>query len=165
MASLWFLLHSQSLNNRKTAQCTGVTQDKMSRQNQPRPMPKEMRGMICLLVCKAEKVPTTFPSPTLFSNKVHSVVWGGSEKPGHPAGRPNLNQRGNLVLLLATDVVCSPQLTEPCPGTCDHVYMHTHAHLLDPRLSSLSLSQTARSWMSKARWGGSGCRKSCWPCS
>lgn len=138
----------------------------MSRRNQPKPVPKEMRAMVCLLVCTTEKVPTTFPSPTLFSNKVHSVVvWGGSEKPGHPAGRPNPNQRGNLVLPLTTDVVCSPQLTQPCPGTCIHVYMHAHAHSLGPQVSSLSLSQTQPEAGCVRRRSGSGCRGSCWPCS
>lgn len=72
-------------NKQKLPRWTGATEDKLSRQNQPCPW---------VLVCEAEKAPT-FPSPTLFSNKVHSVVWGSFGKPGHPAaGRPNPNQRG-----------------------------------------------------------------------
>lgn len=150
MDSLWFLLSSQSLNNRKTPK-ERATEDKMSRQNQPRPVPEEMRAMVCLLVCTAEKVPTTFPSPTLFSNKVHSVVWGGSEKPGHPAGRPNPNQRGEPSL--APDYRCglftSTHPTLP-RNVCPRVYAPTCTLSGSSGLLFVPFTNTTRTWMSKA---------------
>lgn len=148
MAPFWFLLYSQSLTSDKLP--SGQEPLRIRCQDRTNHAQRDCKPW--LFVCKAEKVPATFPSPTLFSNKVHSVVWGGFEKPGHPAGRPNPT-RGDPVLLLTTDVVCSPQLTQPCPGTCVCVYTHAHAHPLGPPVSSLSLSQpqTEAGWIRLGR--------------
>lgn len=77
------------------------------------------------------------PSPTtsLLSDKAHSV-WGGFEEPGHPAARPNPDQRGTPPCSWLR-MVCSPQLTPPLPRhACSRVCACTGTLCGAPGLSA-----------------------------
>lgn len=159
MAPFWFLLYSQSLTSDKLPKWPGTTEDKMSRPNLP--CPKRLQAIVCLFV-RLRRYQQPLLPPTLFSNKVHSVVWGDFEKPGHPAGRPHPNQRGPS---LAPDYRCG-LFTSAHPALPRNVCLRVYACTCTPsgssRLITVPFTNTTRSWLSKV---GSGCRGSYWPCS
>lgn len=96
------------------------------------------------------------PTTTLLSDKAHSV-WGGFEEPGHPAARPNPDQRGTPPCSWLR-MVCSPQFTPFLPShACSRVCTCTGT-LCGPRASlHLSLSQMHNRNDQLAKAGG-------WPC-